>query len=334
MERRVAETDCPSLSLLVPVWNERRQIAAFVAAFRRLSYSRRELILCAGGADGSLTEARRFAAPDIVVLEQLPGEGKQRALERCFRASRGDLLFLTDVDARPNDQAVLTTLGPILAGAVDVATGTRVPWPELRQVPLVAYQWALEVAGDARLPAEAKGLLGSNAALRRSAAVAAGCFAWEARTGTDYTLACRLRDVDIAIRFVPTSRMPVGLATTWRDYSRQRARWLRTLVLQGVRYKDWAVVRQGMTSMLMGLAFVLLPLTPGRPRRAARILWLCMLLGAWQRRIDYVRAAPDEVRAVLSPRRRPFLLLAAALDFATWARAAIEMLVPATRGRW
>lgn len=328
------ETRRPMLSVLVPVWNEVRHIAPFVEAFRRLSYAPRELVLCVGGPDGSLAEAQRLAHADVVVLEQRPGEGKQRALERCFLASHGEALFLTDADAQMTDEAVLATLEPILTGEAQAATGTRSPLPELRHMPLIAYQWALEAAGNARIGRNSTGMLGSNIALHRAAAVSAGSFTWEARTGTDYTLACRLRQAHIPIRFVPNSQMPVGLATNLRDYSRQRARWLRNLVLVGRRFSDWSVVRQGIQPMVIGLVFAALPLAPGRWRRQALTLWCLMLVGAWRRRIAYVLAAPPEARAVLPPSRWPLLLLYTVIDLVTWARAAVESVVPGWRGRW
>jgi len=217
----VQHTAKPLLSVLVPVWKERRHITTLVAFFRALDYQPRELVLCAGGPDGSYEEALRHAADDIIVLEQHPGEGKQRALERSFQACRGALLFLSDADARLAEEAISATLAPILAGEVEAATGTREPLPELRSLPIIAYQWALEVAGNAAIPDSSPGMLGSNTALTRQAALRAGSFNWEARTGTDYVLACKLRQVGVSIRFVRTSRMPVGLATNLRDYSRQ-----------------------------------------------------------------------------------------------------------------
>ena len=324
----------PLLSVLVPVWKEREHIQTLVASYRSLDYQPRELLLCAGGPDGSYEEALRHAAADILVLEQHPGEGKQRALARSFQASHGSLLFLTDADARLTEGALRATLAPILAGEVEAATGTREPLPELQALPLVAYQWALEAAGNAAIPESSPGMLGSNTALTRQAAIRAGSFGWEARTGTDYTLACKLRQVGVTIRFVRTSRMPVGLATNLRDYSRQRSRWLRNLVLVGRRFGDWTVVRQGVQPMLVGIVFVLLPLAPGRLRRPALVLWLLALLTGWWRRIGYTRSAPPAVRSMFPRRRWPLLLLYTLVDLATWARAAAEGLVPAWRGRW
>lgn len=324
----------PMLSVLIPVWKERLHLANLVADFRALDYQPRELVLCAGGPDGSYAEALRWRASDIVVLDQQPGEGKQRALERCFWACRGDLLFLSDADARLTSEAVNATLAPILTGEAEAATGTREPLPALQSLPLVAYQWALEVAGNAAIPQSSPGMLGSNAALTRGAALRAGSFAWDARTGTDYTLACQLRQAGVSIRFVPASRMPVGLATNLRDYSRQRSRWLRTLVLLGRRYGDRVVMRQGLQPMALGLVFSSLPLAPGRLRRPALLLALALLLTGWRRRIGYAQLAPAAARQVLTPRRWPLLLLYTCIDFVTWARAAVESLVPAWRGRW
>ncbi len=322
------------LSVLLPVWNERQHIGPAVAAFRALRYRPRELVLCAGGPDGSYAEAGRCAGDDIVVLQQHPGEGKQRALECCFAASRGEILFLTDADARLTDAAVEATVGPLLSGVVEAATGTRRPLVEQQGQALVAYQWAIELAGNARMPDPSPGLLGSNAALTRRAAEAIGGFHWAAPTGTDYSLACRLRGAGYPIRLVRESAMPVAFATTLRDYSRQRARWLRTPLLAGWSQGDMAVLRQSLQPVALGLLFLLLPWLPGPLRRPGRMSWCLLFLTGWLRRLAHVRAAPPEVRAVFRPRRWPLLGVYTAIDLVTWARAGIECVVPSWRGRW
>jgi len=78
----------------------------------------------------------------------------------------------------------------------------------------------------------------------------------------------------------------------------------------------------------------LLPFSVGRLRRPALTIWAIALCTGWWRRITYVRAAPPAVQLVFPPRRWPLILLYTFVDFATWARAAVEAFVPAWRGRW
>ncbi|NJK33015.1 MAG: glycosyltransferase [Deltaproteobacteria bacterium] len=84
--------------MLVAAWHEADHIGAHIAAFQALRYPNKELILCAGGADGTCAIAQGCANESIHILEQMPGEGKQRALRRCYAAASGELIYLTDAD--------------------------------------------------------------------------------------------------------------------------------------------------------------------------------------------------------------------------------------------
>jgi cellulose synthase/poly-beta-1,6-N-acetylglucosamine synthase-like glycosyltransferase len=88
----------PRVSFLVPAWNEAQHIQACLGSILALRYPEKELVVCAGGEDGSYTLAKRFEGPEVIVLKQQPGEGKQCALRRCFANSTGEIIFLTDAD--------------------------------------------------------------------------------------------------------------------------------------------------------------------------------------------------------------------------------------------
>src|SRR5687768_5466499 len=90
------------VSILVAAWNEAEHIDDLIASCLRWAYPRKELVLCAGGADDTLRRARRWEGAGVRVLEQLPGEGKQGALERCLREATGEIIVLTDADCVPS----------------------------------------------------------------------------------------------------------------------------------------------------------------------------------------------------------------------------------------
>ena len=79
----------PRTSVLAAAWNEADMIREHIEAFVRLRYPDKQLVLCAGGSDDTLAIAQEFASDRIVVLEQRAGEGKQRALGRCFDYATG-----------------------------------------------------------------------------------------------------------------------------------------------------------------------------------------------------------------------------------------------------
>src|SRR5262245_55148737 len=80
----------PRVSALVAAWNEARGIAEHIGSFLALSYPNIELILCAGGPDGTFELASRHADERVIVLDQHPGEGKQHSLARCLEHATGE----------------------------------------------------------------------------------------------------------------------------------------------------------------------------------------------------------------------------------------------------
>ena len=113
----------PPVSILVAAWNEAARIDGHIESFRALRYPRKELVLCAGGDDGTYERACRHAGPAVIVLRQEPGEGKQRALARAFAETRGEIIFLTDADCLLTDEAFERTLRPVAIGEEQAATG-------------------------------------------------------------------------------------------------------------------------------------------------------------------------------------------------------------------
>src|SRR5687768_4395368 len=93
----------PRLSILVAAWNEAGNLDRHVRSVLSLSFPDRQLVLCAGGTDGTYERALRYAGPDVTVLRQVEGEGKQSALRHCLEAAEGDIVILTDADCFVDD---------------------------------------------------------------------------------------------------------------------------------------------------------------------------------------------------------------------------------------
>ncbi len=223
------------VSVLVPGWKAANDLPPFMEAFRALTHPNLQLVLCVGGPDGSLELARRLA-PDHVVLEQRPGEGKQKALERSLEESDGDVILLTDIDCRLTDDVVQALLGTLHASGGAAVTGASMPLRAQLSIPLVRSHYATEVA---TLPGRAEpvdGLLGRSAAVRRDALKGTRAFSVPAPSGTDYTLAKVLAQAGHRITFAPGPRIESEYPDTVRVYAHKQARWLRNAYLLGRRY--------------------------------------------------------------------------------------------------
>lgn len=228
--------DLPRVTFLVPAWNEAGYVEACIRSILGLRYPNKELMLCAGGHDKTLEICRRFASESMIVLEQIPGEGKQGALQRSFEQSTGEILFLTDADCLVDDACVEATLAPLILDHKNAATGCWQPFTDEKDNPFIAYQWANHLLYQAAMPDQAETLDGRNSAVRRSALTAAGAFQNEAPTGTDYVLSQQLKAVGFGIHNVLGSRVQTEYPANFSDYMRQGSRWYRNRLVQGIKY--------------------------------------------------------------------------------------------------
>ena len=221
-DKPVLPCSLPLVSFLVPAWNEAPNVEQCIRSILCLRYPNKELILCAGGKDGTLAVCCRFAGEGVIVLEQRPGEGKQVALRRCFEYSSGEIIFMTDADCVVDDDCVEATLAPLLLEDESAVTGYWQPLDTLRSNPFVVYQWANHLRYQAGKPAYAEALDGRNSAVRREVLVVGGAFRNEAATGTDYVLSQKLKAAGYRIRPVLASSCLLYTSPSPRDRTRPR----------------------------------------------------------------------------------------------------------------
>jgi cellulose synthase/poly-beta-1,6-N-acetylglucosamine synthase-like glycosyltransferase len=228
----------PSVSVLVAAWNEAPLIERHIASFAALNYPDLQMVLCAGGTDGTYALASRSAGPRIIVLGQHPGEGKQAALRRCLAAATGDVLVFTDADCVIADQPFERLIEPLTRGA-QVTTGFDEPLPEQRADPFVLSQW-LSVSGSRpRTPGMIASVLGRNCAVVRRTLESSSALDAPARTGTDYVLGHTLAAAGNPIHVVPDSRIMTRYPTDPRSYVGANRRWVKNLLIHAPRFGAW-----------------------------------------------------------------------------------------------
>ncbi len=324
----------PLVSVLVAAWNEADFIERHIESFFSLRYPNKELVLCAGGGDGTFELASRFAGPQVKVLRQEPGEGKQRALARAFGETGGVVIFLTDADCLLADEPFERTVWPVASGEEQVATGSSQPLDEQVVDPFAFAQAATQLYGAMHGASYAPGILGRNCAVARSLLMVTSALNAPAPTGTDYVLAKTLDAAGVRIRQVPESRMPTEFPSTVRTYLRQQRRWLRNVILHGRRFGAADEVCAALRTSVTGLVMLLLPGLGVLLSPWLIVVWSVLVGQALAARFRYMGFAGAVLSRPVQARdlawQAPFLLL----DFVAWARPLADYVRQRDRWGW
>ena len=324
----------PSVSVLVAAWNEATNVRPHIESVLALRYPSVELVLCAGGSDGTLEIAREYERDGLVVLPQHAGEGKQRALLRAFERCDADIVFLTDADCVLDDEAFERTLAPLVNDGDVAASGASRPLAPAHENGVLGQLHYLReryVAG--RASTWSPGLLGRNAAVSRRALRDSGALAFPARTGTDYRVARALIGAGHHIRYVPESQVGTHYAHRVRVYAAQQSRWLRNLLLHAIPTGDRALGLHAASAVLAGTMLVL-----GAPAMSssgiAGVAWRLAMVHGLCARLRQILAGSIAAGAALSPRWIAAAPVWLALDALIWASVPLQLASRRLRERW
>jgi cellulose synthase/poly-beta-1,6-N-acetylglucosamine synthase-like glycosyltransferase len=292
-----------------------------------------EIIVCAGGEDGTLDIARSYEGARVAVLEQHAGEGKQGALRRCLARSRGEIVYQSDADCLVPASVFTAVISPLVDGEVAAATGTSRPLAEQQAEPFALFQWSILDAVERKRLVACNGLLGRNCAIRRDAIIEAGAFAEPVPIGTDYHLAKALLARGRQIRFVPAV-VETPYPTSPPAYLRQQSRWLRNIFLHGFRFGDRAEIIACARTVTLGAGFYLWPLSWRWTRLSGVLLWLAGLTVLVALRVRYARELSVHRQVTVGRAyylRVPWYTL---LDVAAWVWPLLDGLSRQRRLRW
>jgi cellulose synthase/poly-beta-1,6-N-acetylglucosamine synthase-like glycosyltransferase len=324
----------PLVTLLVAAWNEAPQIRSFIASLASLRYPHKQLVLVAGGDDGTFTLAQAYAGPQVVVLPQWPGDGKQRALRRGFDHALGQVIYFTDADCRLDDLSFESLLWPLAAGQEQAVTGASRPFPADLRRPIILNQAAPQIYSAYHAPRYAAGLLGRNCAVTRTLLAATCALDHSAPTGTDYVLAKALLQTGARLRHQPASQVATRYPARLLPYLRQQRRWLLTLYRHGRRFSAPPDQRAALQTMHLGLLMLALPLAAPLLGPWLLTLWALLALHACLSRVRYlaftarILSIKPTLRAYLSI---PFCFL---IDLLAWARPLLDFLTPHRQVPW
>jgi len=117
-----------TLSVVIPVYNERHTFLQLLDAVRAVPIHKEVIIIDDCSTDGTgdmLREQVDGVIPNVRVLYQTYNQGKGAALRRGFNEARGDIVLVQDADLEYDPREYPQLIQPILAGKADVVYGTR-----------------------------------------------------------------------------------------------------------------------------------------------------------------------------------------------------------------
>jgi cellulose synthase/poly-beta-1,6-N-acetylglucosamine synthase-like glycosyltransferase len=155
-----------------------------------------------------------------------------------------------------------------------------------------------------------------------------------AQTGTDYQLALRLIASGFIIRFVHTSMVPTEYPETLDVYQQRQSRWLRNLLIYGLRYGAKSDVWATLRTIAVGALMLLTPLVTFVTGRVTLVLWLLLVAHAASSKLRYMLFTARLHRRPVPTRLLAGVMPLTLIDFAIWALPLLDLLDPRRRQRW
>lgn len=114
------------ISVIVPVYNERRTIEVILAKVRAVDLPKEIIVVDGGSEDGTLDIlAEEEKQPDTRVIRQGTRLGRGSALKEGIAAATGDVIIFQDADLELDPADYPALLAPIQRGEADVVFGSR-----------------------------------------------------------------------------------------------------------------------------------------------------------------------------------------------------------------
>jgi glycosyltransferase involved in cell wall biosynthesis len=127
-----------SLSVIVPVFNERATVAEIVRRIRAVDVPFEVEVIAVddGSSDGTDKVLATLGDSTVRVLTHPVNRGKGAAIRTGLAAARGDLVLIQDADLEYDPQDWPKLIDPILRGKARVVYGSRFTGGRLNMLPL------------------------------------------------------------------------------------------------------------------------------------------------------------------------------------------------------
>jgi glycosyltransferase involved in cell wall biosynthesis len=114
------------LSIVIPIYNERKTLETLIAQVNAVDYDKEILLVDDFSTDGTREILKKYENKEgFQVLYHNHNQGKGSALRTGFSNVNGDIIIIQDADLEYNPADYGTLIQPILDGRADVVYGSR-----------------------------------------------------------------------------------------------------------------------------------------------------------------------------------------------------------------
>lgn len=231
----------PSVSVIVPAYNEEKTIAQTLNSLLSLDYPKKLLQIIAvndGSEDGTLSIMKKFVSRGVEVLNK-KNEGKPSALNAGLKVANGDVLVCLDADSAPEPDVLKKTLGYFENPKIGAVTTSlkvaesrtftqKVQWIEY--IMNIIYRKAFAMLNAMFV------IPGPFSLYRRSTLEKIGGFE-EGNITEDMEIGLRMQSNGYMIENSVYAYTHTHSPPTWKKLFMQRVRWYRGFIINSRRYK-------------------------------------------------------------------------------------------------
>jgi biofilm PGA synthesis N-glycosyltransferase PgaC len=234
-----AEAVTPSVSIIIPAYNEADKIGKTLGSLLEVDYPSKEIIVIDDGSeDETHAICRRFEQRGVKVFRKDVRGGKASCLNLGLEASSGDLIVSLDADSTLDRDALRKMVRYFVDPEVGATSGNiKVRNRDTNLLTrLQACEYLLCISVGRRFLAWTNILMivsGAFGCIRRSVLEDTG--AWDPGIGDDYNVTLKARKNRKRVAFARDAVALTAVPETMRGLFVQRRRWNRSFIGVGLR---------------------------------------------------------------------------------------------------
>jgi len=232
----------PKVSILVPAYNEEKNIASTLKSLLRLNYPKKKLEIIAindGSTDNTLQIMKKFRKYGVKVIDK-PNGGKASALNVGLKKANGEIIVCMDADSIVSRNALRNAIGYFKDPSVGaVASSLKVYKPKTfwQKLQLIEYFYNIFLRKVLALMDSVFVVPGPFGLYRREALEKVG--GWDEKSITeDMELTFRLQKAGYKIETCLKSIVYTKTPETLKRLIKQRVRWYRGFIITSRDYRE------------------------------------------------------------------------------------------------